>query len=298
MVTLPKVGHEFAPASGRLPQYTAAYLSLTTQNSNHPCGAAARESARSSRHRDSGQSPATRSMSATPTAPDGSAAKPAAAYRRLSSQLCACRFPICFAIFMSGDGGLGGARSRRRRRARRPGHPRRRLGFAALLLDRPVAAGSGRGHRPHDPLLPGSFRQAASTADRLFAGRQMYCRSPSIVLPEATRANGGIDRRDGHVRTRPVRVSPGQLGLRRQLRTRDLPEIDRLGGSAVLCIYGEDEKDSLCPKLDPQKFKVGEAQGRSSFRRRLCRVGAGGSLPPRHLESPADTRRRRNPRRS
>jgi len=27
-------------------------------------------------------------------------------------------------------------------------------------------------------------------------------------------------------------------------------------GMPVLCIYGADESDSLCPKLDPKKFDV------------------------------------------
>ncbi len=35
-----------------------------------------------------------------------------------------------------------------------------------------------------------------------------------------------------------------------------LPEINRITGMPVLCIYGEDETDSLCPKLDPKKFTI------------------------------------------
>ncbi len=50
-----------------------------------------------------------------------------------------------------------------------------------------------------------------------------------------------------------------------------LPEVNRISGIPVLCIYGEDEHDSLCPKLDPGKFKIVRGQGRPSFRRQLCR---------------------------
>jgi type IV secretory pathway VirJ component len=44
-----------------------------------------------------------------------------------------------------------------------------------------------------------------------------------------------------------------------------LPEVNRLTGMPVLCIYGEDEQDSLCPKLDPLKFKVVKFKGGHHF---------------------------------
>jgi type IV secretory pathway VirJ component len=44
-----------------------------------------------------------------------------------------------------------------------------------------------------------------------------------------------------------------------------LPEVNRLTGMPVLCIYGEDEHDSLCPKLDPLKFKVVKLKGGHHF---------------------------------
>jgi type IV secretory pathway VirJ component len=44
-----------------------------------------------------------------------------------------------------------------------------------------------------------------------------------------------------------------------------LPEIDRITGAPVLCIYGADESDSLCPKLDPKKFKIVELKGGHHF---------------------------------
>ena len=44
-----------------------------------------------------------------------------------------------------------------------------------------------------------------------------------------------------------------------------LPEVNRIAGIPVLCIYGEDEHDSLCPKLDPNKIKVVKLKGGHHF---------------------------------
>jgi type IV secretory pathway VirJ component len=44
-----------------------------------------------------------------------------------------------------------------------------------------------------------------------------------------------------------------------------LPEVIRITGMPVLCIYGEDEHDSLCPKLDPKKFNIVKLKGGHHF---------------------------------
>jgi type IV secretory pathway VirJ component len=44
-----------------------------------------------------------------------------------------------------------------------------------------------------------------------------------------------------------------------------LPEVDRITGMPVLCIYGADEKDSLCPQLDPKKIMIVEVKGGHHF---------------------------------
>jgi type IV secretory pathway VirJ component len=44
-----------------------------------------------------------------------------------------------------------------------------------------------------------------------------------------------------------------------------LPEVDRITGMPVLCIYGADESDSLCPKLDPHKIIVVKVKGGHHF---------------------------------
>lgn len=44
-----------------------------------------------------------------------------------------------------------------------------------------------------------------------------------------------------------------------------LPEINRITGMPVLCIYGADESDSLCPKLDPKRFDIVKLKGGHHF---------------------------------
>jgi type IV secretory pathway VirJ component len=44
-----------------------------------------------------------------------------------------------------------------------------------------------------------------------------------------------------------------------------LPEVNRITGIPLLCIYGEDESDSLCPKLDAHKFTVVKVKGGHHF---------------------------------
>jgi type IV secretory pathway VirJ component len=44
-----------------------------------------------------------------------------------------------------------------------------------------------------------------------------------------------------------------------------LPEVNRVSGMPVLCIYGEDEHDSLCPKLDSKRFNIVKVKGGHHF---------------------------------
>ena len=44
-----------------------------------------------------------------------------------------------------------------------------------------------------------------------------------------------------------------------------LPEVARLAGTPVLCIYGEDDNDSLCPKLDPRTVRIVKLKGGHHF---------------------------------
>ena len=44
-----------------------------------------------------------------------------------------------------------------------------------------------------------------------------------------------------------------------------LPELERLRGDNVICVYGAKEKDSLCPSLDPSQFKIVRQPGGHHF---------------------------------
>ena len=44
-----------------------------------------------------------------------------------------------------------------------------------------------------------------------------------------------------------------------------LPEISRIAGMPVLCIYGSDENDSVCPKLDSKKINIVKLKGGHHF---------------------------------
>jgi len=44
-----------------------------------------------------------------------------------------------------------------------------------------------------------------------------------------------------------------------------LPEVNRISGTPLLCVYGADEDDSLCPRLDSRRFKVVQVKGGHHF---------------------------------
>jgi type IV secretory pathway VirJ component len=44
-----------------------------------------------------------------------------------------------------------------------------------------------------------------------------------------------------------------------------LPEMNRIAGIPVVCVYGAEESDSLCPSLDPHRFTLIETQGGHHF---------------------------------
>lgn len=43
------------------------------------------------------------------------------------------------------------------------------------------------------------------------------------------------------------------------------PEVEKLGNTKVLCFYGREEKDSLCPELDPTQVTLQPLEGRHHF---------------------------------
>jgi type IV secretory pathway VirJ component len=52
-----------------------------------------------------------------------------------------------------------------------------------------------------------------------------------------------------------------------------LPEVEKLAGQNVLCVYGDREKDTLCPRLDPSRFKIVREPGGHHFAGRYDEVG-------------------------
>jgi type IV secretory pathway VirJ component len=44
-----------------------------------------------------------------------------------------------------------------------------------------------------------------------------------------------------------------------------LPEVNRITGIPVLCIYGEGDNESLCPKLDADKVRIVKLPGGHHF---------------------------------
>ena len=44
-----------------------------------------------------------------------------------------------------------------------------------------------------------------------------------------------------------------------------LPELEKLRGDHVVCVYGAKEKDSLCPHLDPSRFQIVQQPGGHHF---------------------------------
>jgi type IV secretory pathway VirJ component len=72
-----------------------------------------------------------------------------------------------------------------------------------------------------------------------------------------------------------------------------LPEVNRITDIPVLCIYGEDESDSLCPKLDPKKFLVVKVKGNHHFdgnytglAQEIMRAAKSGPQPPSSRSNP------------
>lgn len=52
------------------------------------------------------------------------------------------------------------------------------------------------------------------------------------------------------------------------------PEVEKLRGQNVLCVFGAKESDSLCPSLDPQAFTILREPGGHHFDGRYDEIGA------------------------
>ena len=242
MVILPKVGHDFASLPDWLPQFTAGYDKLATQN------------------------PATRvppppaslsdlpivEVPVQPAAAQPGAVPPDAA--RTDS----------FAIIMSGDGGWAG-------------------------LDQDVAAALHAKGIPVVGLDSLRYFWTARTPDGLAAdtdrmiryylahfGKQRvlligYSQGADVLpfavnrLPAATRAHVALAAVMGMSDHALFEFHLSSWISDSQSGPATLPEINRITGIPVLCMYGADESDSLCPQLDPKKFMIVKLKGGHHF---------------------------------
>ena len=247
IVMLPNVGRDFASLPAWLPQYTAGYNKLAAQN------------------------PATRvtpppaslsdlpivEIPAQPVAAQSSAVPPDAAPPGAVST-------DYFAIIMSGDGGWAG-------------------------LDQDVAAALSAKGIPVIGLDSLRYYWTARTPDGLAAdtdrmiryylahfGKQRvlligYSQGADVLpfavnrLPAATRARVALVAVMGMSEHALFEFHLSSWISDSNSGPATLPEISRIAGVPVLCIYGADESDSLCPQLDPKKFKIVKLKGGHHF---------------------------------
>jgi type IV secretory pathway VirJ component len=243
LVTLPKVGHDYAPPTRWLPQYIAGYQSLATHN------------------------PATRvapppaGLSDLPlieVPAQAAAAQPAATVQGHAAA------SDTFALIMSGDGGWAG-------------------------LDQDVAAALSAKGIPVVGLdslryywTPRTPAGLAADTDRMIRyylahfGKQRvlligYSQGADVLpfavnrLPAATRAHVALTAVMGMSEHALFEFHLTSWVSDDNSGPATLPEIDRISGMPVLCIYGADENDSLCPKLDPKRFQVVRLKGGHHF---------------------------------
>jgi len=232
LVTLPAVGRDYASPARWLPQFSAGYDKLaahkpTTQAASPPAG-----------------------LSDLPIVE-----VPAQAHAAPSDS---------FAIIMSGDGGWAG-------------------------LDQDVAAALTAKGIPVVGLdslryywTPRTPSGLAADTDRMIRyylahfGKQRvlligYSQGADVLpfavnrLPEATRAHVALTAVMGMSEHALFEFHLTSWVSDDNSGPATLPEIDRITGMPVLCIYGADENDSLCPKLDPNKFHVVKLKGGHHF---------------------------------
>ena len=232
LVTLPAVGHEFASPPQWLPQFTAGYLSLARQN------------------------PTTR------------VAPPPADLRDLPiievPAQPAAATPDTFAIVMSGDGGWAGLDHDVAAALSAKGIPV--IGLDSLRYywtartPNGLAADTDRmiryylAHFGKQRVLLIGYSQGADTLP--FAVNR---------LPPATRARVALTAVMGMSEHALFEFHLTNWVSDDNTGPKTLPEINRITGMPVLCIYGADEKDSLCPRLDPQRFIIVQLKGGHHF---------------------------------
>lgn len=244
-VTLPRVGRDFTSLPLWLPQFTAGFNKLAAQNPKRAAPPPAGLS-------DLPVIELPAQPLWQPQAAPPSAARPNAAR------------PDTFAIIMSGDGGWAG-------------------------LDQDVAAALSAKGIPVVGLDSLRYFWTARTPDGLAAdidrmiryylahfGKQRvlligYSQGADVLpfavnrLPARTRASVALTAVMGMSEHALFEFHLSSWISDSDAGPATLPEINRITGMPVLCIYGADESDSLCPKLDPKKFTLVELKGGHHF---------------------------------
>jgi type IV secretory pathway VirJ component len=253
MVSLPRVSHDFSSPREWMPQYTAGFNTLAAHN------AAAHVAPLPASLSDLPivEVPAQPVAAQTAPAPAGAAAS--------SNTAAAGTAPSdVFAIIMSGDGGWAG-------------------------IDQDVAAALTAGGIPVVGLDSLRYYWTARTpsglasdTDRMiryylahFGKRRVlligYSQGADVLpfavnrLPEATRARVALTAVMGMSEHALFEFHLSSWVSDSNSGPATLPEINRITGMPVLCIYGADENDSLCPKLDPSRYIIVKLKGGHHF---------------------------------
>ncbi len=254
-VRLPEVGRDFTPPSAWMPPFMAAYGRLTEHNPTRvpppPAGLNGLPVI---------EIPA-QALAQPQTAQPGTAPQPAAPSPAPPSHAAPSD---TFAIILSGDGGWAG-------------------------LDQDVAAALSAEGLPVVGLDSLRYFWTARTPDGLAAdidrmirhylahyGRQRvlligYSQGADVLpfavnrLPADTRARVALTAVMGMSEHALFEFHLSSWIADSNAGPATLPEINRITGMPVLCMYGADESDSLCPKLDPKKFQIVKLKGGHHF---------------------------------
>jgi type IV secretory pathway VirJ component len=237
LVTLPNVRHDLASLPGWMPQFSAGYGKLASAN---PMAQVA---------------PPPASLSDLPVVE-----VPA---QSITGQPAAARSDV-FAIIMSGDGGWAG-------------------------LDQDVAAALSARGIPVVGLDSLRYYWTARTPDGLAAdtdrmiryytahfGKQRvlligYSQGADVLpfalnrLPSASRARVALATVMGMSEHALFEFHLTSWVSDSDSGPATLPEVNRISGTPLLCIYGADENDSLCPQLDANRFKIVKLNGGHHF---------------------------------
>jgi type IV secretory pathway VirJ component len=257
IVTLPNVGHDFASLPDWLPQYTAGYNKLATQNpttrvASPPAGLSDLPIVEIPAQPIAAQPIVAQPVAAQPGAVQSDASRPDAA--RTDS----------FAIIMSGDGGWAGLDQ----------------DVAAALSAKGIAVVGLDSLRYY--WTARTPEGLAADTDRMIRyylahfGKQRvlligYSQGADVLpfavnrLPEATRARVALVAVMGMSEHALFEFHLSSWISDSNSGPATLPEINRINGVPVLCMYGADETDSLCPQLDPKKFIIVKLKGGHHF---------------------------------